>query len=458
MILVWSLVALVIAILLLERWAITALTSSDKGRAWVIRHQLLHPNSISIIRVPMGVASVLLWIAGWKASSILWFSVWMITDLTDGTIARRCDLTTESGKWLDPLSDKCMYFPALVYFSLHRALDPVWVTALLLIDAVGQASRLFVRKRAANHFGKAKTALITILLALTSLNDLAPMDFISPAFLYLLLVSCTILAFLSFYCKVVPDLWYANSLTLANFCCGLAALHSIFHEHPVRAFVLVFVGQFFDLFDGRLARRFGSTRLGAVYDDIADGTSFGGAIGMLIYHQLGQGTVAGSLAVIYFVCVVYRLVRFLHPPFPLPRGIFLGLPSPAGALLAGSVTLVFASHPWIAGALILLTSLLMVSYVRYRHFGQLIWPSMPNSVKLLGFIVCMVFVDISLANKSYRTAFSSLTLLLASAYLIYGLARFEPRATTPAPAPDTAPANDAATPGTGATDAPKEQG
>ncbi|MBP5638611.1 MAG: hypothetical protein J6X55_03975 [Victivallales bacterium] len=35
----------------------------------------------------------------------------MIIDMTDGTIALNCDLVTETGKCLDPLSDEFTNFP-----------------------------------------------------------------------------------------------------------------------------------------------------------------------------------------------------------------------------------------------------------------------------------------------------------------------------------------------------------
>ena len=60
----------------------------------------------------------------WSAAT-LWFAFFMITDLSDGTIARNCDLQTEMGKWLDPLSDKFMYFPVLFYLIVFAVIMTV---------------------------------------------------------------------------------------------------------------------------------------------------------------------------------------------------------------------------------------------------------------------------------------------------------------------------------------------
>ncbi|NQU08040.1 MAG: CDP-alcohol phosphatidyltransferase family protein, partial [Candidatus Abyssubacteria bacterium] len=404
MVTVWIISLAVVAALGVERVVVGAVTRSPRGREWVRSHVIFHPNTICLIRIPMGVVSVAFWWAGWQIPAILWFSAWMITDLTDGTIARNCDLGTETGKWLDPFSDKCMYFPPLIYFAARGVLPAAWVGALIVTDSVGQLSRLFIQKKAANHFGKAKTALITTLLSLIALDQIHHLWFMSPRFVGMLTVSCGLLAFLSFYCKVIPDAWYANSLTLANFLCGLAAAWHIQRDQALRAFILVFVGQFFDLFDGRMARKFGSTRHGAVFDDIADGTSFGLVIAYLIFHELVaplSASQAAALATVYFACVLYRLYRFLNPPAPVPRGIFIGMPSPAGAMHAGASILLFSERiPLLAAGLVVVTSALMVCSVRYRHFGQRIWPGLPKTMKLLVLILFLIFVSMSFADKN----------------------------------------------------------
>lgn len=444
------LISAVLGMLLVERLTIILATRSPRGCAWIRGCRLLHPNTISFIRMPMGVISVLLWHFGSPDAAMLWFAGWMITDLTDGTIARNCGLETPSGKWLDPLSDKCMYVPPLLYFSLSGPkplLSLSWVVALIGIDLLGQASRLFSKKKAANSFGKAKTALITILLSLVALQGMGLQAFMHHRVLLILTMSCTVLAFLSLYCKVIPDNWYANSLTLANFLCGAGAICQVATGHPVRAFVLVFLGQFFDLFDGRMARKFGSTRYGAIYDDIADGTSFGLAIGVLILSELGGGfvkpghllnwgaiTPAGwVVAVSYVVCVVYRLIRFLKPSVQLAPGIFQGFPSPAGAMLAGAAALFFADKSkWAGMGFVVAAAVVMISSIRYRHFGQKIWPSLPNPARLLVFVFFLLLANVGMVDRDYRDAFSIVCFAMSLVYAALGV---EWKASPPAAAP-----------------------
>ena len=457
----WLIAAAVIGGLLLERITITRLTRSPRGRAYIRRTPWLHPNGISLLRMPMGVIGVWMAHVGWWEAATLFFAFWMISDLTDGTIARNCDLETETGKWLDPLSDKFMYFPPLIYCAaatnVRIPLPWTWVVVLLLIDALGQASRLVIHKKAANYFGKAKTAFITIVLACTALDQVYPLWFMSDRFVEAIMLSSALLAFMSVYCRVIPDRWYANNLTLANFLCGCAALWSVQCGHPLRAFVMVFLGQFFDLFDGRLARIFGSTRHGPIFDDIADGTSFGLAIGYLVLMELLEAgvpmAVAAGVALIYLGCVVYRLYRFLRPTQKTPPGIFEGMPSPAGAMMAGSSVLLFGSRwTWLATGLVLATSLLMVSTLRYRHFARRIWPSLPRTGKLLVCVLLLIFVDVALSHKNYALFFNLFCFGLAMAYMVGGLdpQTYLPKRWRPALPADDEPSAERPGEGTGA--------
>ena len=421
MISVLLLVLAIVAIFAGERIVLTLVTRSTGGRQWIRAHKICHPNTISTIRMPAGLIAVLLWHWGLPVPATIWFAFWMISDLSDGTIARNCDLESEKGKWLDPLSDKCLYVPPLLFFAWSGTLPLLWVAGLVLIDAVGQAARLFIKKRAANLFGKAKTALITILLFLTAIDRLGDVPYVSPEFLSMLTMSATVLAFLSFYCKVIPDLWYANSLTLANFLCGLAAIWRLAQDQLTVAFILVFVGQFFDLFDGRLARRFGSTRHGAFFDDVADATSFGVAIAFLVFKTAQNPYLGALLGVVHLACVVFRLVRFIRTKDDMPAGIFQGMPAPGGALLTGAAVLIFRGNDPVVVAAALLSCVLMVSKVRYRHFARKIWPQLPNLLKTTGFVIVLVTVNKALARHDYFRTFELLCLGFAVTYTVLGI-------------------------------------
>ncbi|MBQ8174631.1 MAG: CDP-diacylglycerol--glycerol-3-phosphate 3-phosphatidyltransferase [Clostridia bacterium] len=130
------------------------------------------PNALSILRmilVPFFVWAVLamdmttLW--GRIVPAVI-FAVTAFTDCLDGQIARRCNLITNFGKFLDPLADKFMVFAALVVMVYrYTYLSPwlVWATVLIMfrelavtslrLVAAGQAGHVI----AASFLGKLKT-------------------------------------------------------------------------------------------------------------------------------------------------------------------------------------------------------------------------------------------------------------------------------------------------------------
>ncbi|MCQ2402903.1 MAG: CDP-alcohol phosphatidyltransferase family protein [Lentisphaeria bacterium] len=446
------LILAILAILGIERCLTTWGIKTPGCQQFIRRHFFLHPNGISILRFPQGLIAILFAYYGFWGTAILWFSFWMITDLTDGTIARGCDLMTPAGAWLDPLADKFMSFPALLFlsFATQHTIAPrpaiFWVILYCILDTIGQCSRFFCQKKAANSFGKVKTALITVLIAILALYQFCayeklasfpPLTQLNQQIVDYMMIACTILAFLSLYCKVIPNNFYANSLTMLNFLCGLTATWIAWtHDTPtyfILAFVVIFLGQFFDLFDGKMARKFGSTPRGAMYDDIADGTNFGLACSSIVYRTLTCGDapipwyIAAALAIFFFGCVIYRLLRFLAPTIKLPTGIFQGLPSPAGALLAGSGAICTAQlnttwSTWLNAVICVLAGCLMISNLPYRHFGRDLWPSVPKSLRALLQIIVIFVTCFALVRRGWSDAFTLLCVVFSIAYAVIGLA------------------------------------
>lgn len=377
----------VLLMLAAERYVVIRLLRTPQQIAWVRSHSLLHPNAISRARYPMGFLSVVFLHMGYPRLCFLFFTFWMITDITDGEIARKCDLNTVEGESIDPFSDKMMYFPMLIYMAWRGWLDPVLVSLFLAFDVTGQISRRFTKVKAANLFGKAKTFLVVVLLIVVGLVWIyGPLPFLARTILPLLGI-CTGLAFCSTAFKLVPNYWYANILSIMNLLCGLAGCWVVLAGHPlVYALGLVFLGQFLDLFDGRAAERWGSTPQGELFDDVADGTSFGlttGLIAAASFTHLWVGIVLGG---VYVGATVYRLVRFVVEK--RKQGVlggvttFSGMPSPAAALMVGT-TCVLIANDATSGIIITVTALLMISRVPYAHFGRCILPKIPKVVRVL---------------------------------------------------------------------------
>ena len=97
------------------------------------------PNLLSLFRLTLIPVYMIIYLEGKHilAGSILALSC--LTDLLDGWIARKFDLCTQLGKFLDPLADKATQLSLTICLSLrHPILRPVML--LLLSKEVFQAA------------------------------------------------------------------------------------------------------------------------------------------------------------------------------------------------------------------------------------------------------------------------------------------------------------------------------
>ena len=110
----------------------------------------------------------------------------------------------------------------------------------------------------------------------------------------------------------------ADVFTLANGCCGIAAIFFAMNHlrsgHPgwVYAAAIVVIGALvFDVLDGRIARwRHKASAMGRELDSLADVVSLGVAPACLAY-AVGMAGLWDALALLYFVaCGISRLARY----------------------------------------------------------------------------------------------------------------------------------------------------
>jgi cardiolipin synthase (CMP-forming) len=89
------------------------------------------PNLICLARIAL-IWPILSLLAvqgyGWAA---VCFFIAGVSDLADGYIAKRFGWTTELGKWLDPLADKCLLITVFVV-AAWAGLVPRWLTAVVV--------------------------------------------------------------------------------------------------------------------------------------------------------------------------------------------------------------------------------------------------------------------------------------------------------------------------------------
>ena len=116
------------------------------------------------------------------------FIIAAFTDMLDGKIARKCNLVTDLGKFLDPIADKLLNDAMMIFllvpqaYALEQRRNPLMLTILLICvvlmiarDLIVDALRLVAVKKniviAANIFGKAKTVLQMVAIPMLLLND-----------------------------------------------------------------------------------------------------------------------------------------------------------------------------------------------------------------------------------------------------------------------------------------------
>jgi len=414
-------ISLVISVLLYL--AFVLILKTEKGRNFLGRHWAFHPNTICLWRVIIGVSGTLLYfLAGQFALGILLFTVSAVLDGVDGLIARQCRLTTSFGEQIDPLCDKLTYLPPILFFAYQGYLDVAAAWILVGIEVCGQFLVRYIIKRftlfsvAANNFGKIKAVLCFSLIIYCSLLDEAlPV----PNFSRQMLNICIILSISSIVFKIIANRFYADILSLLNLFCGITGIFLVFQGRYAYATLAILAGQIFDLFDGRMAEKHGGTRFGPWLDDIADLVSFGICPGLLIILKGDMKLPFFILGTLYTLAIGFRLWRYLmfdKKDLKLPPGVFNGLPSPAGAIAALGACL-FCTRPWAVMLIVCLTAFLLVSHVRFVHFGRVILTRLPRTlIVMFGFVV--VFIIAYLIKARDSEMLGALLIICFVAYLI----------------------------------------
>ena len=129
---------------LLERFFFTYYFRKTERRKNFIRNtKFLHPNNISKFRYPMGFLCVAIYHYLSPELALFLWGASMISDLTDGTIARHYQMSTPQGASIDPLSDKLMLLPPLFYLVYLESVNIWLVSVFIVLDFGGQYLRRF---------------------------------------------------------------------------------------------------------------------------------------------------------------------------------------------------------------------------------------------------------------------------------------------------------------------------
>ena len=155
------------------------------------------PNKLTVMRViliPFFVAA-LLWDGGdsdgMRILSAAIFIIASLTDMLDGKIARKYNLVTNFGKFMDPLADKLLVCSALICL-IELEQIPAWMVIVIISrEFIISGFRLVASDNgiviAASYWGKFKTTFQMIAVILMIL-DIDALSLLTTAMIWIALI------------------------------------------------------------------------------------------------------------------------------------------------------------------------------------------------------------------------------------------------------------------------------
>ncbi|MBA1437890.1 MAG: CDP-alcohol phosphatidyltransferase family protein [Epsilonproteobacteria bacterium] len=133
----------------------------------------------------------------------------------------------------------------------------------------------------------------------------------------------------------------ANMFTFVNITAGLLATYFITQNNFFLAIILAWIGGAFDIFDGKIARKYNlSNEFGIQLDSFADFLSFVLVPVFLIFEAVYSSfdgillAVAGVVSICYVFSGLRRLIQFnINADAGGVEKYFTGVPTPMGAIL-----------------------------------------------------------------------------------------------------------------------------
>lgn len=216
-----------------------------------------------------------------------------------------------------------------------------------------------------------------------------------------------------------------NFVTLLNLLCGSIAVIFAVNSHFIFAAFFVFLGIFFDFFDGLLARKLKvQSELGLQLDSLADMVTSGLVPGIVLFKLLELATnnkavtpinewsetmqwtdyhlnVLPFIGLFVTLASAYRLARFNIDQEQ--QNYFKGLPTPANALLILSLPLILEFqnndainaiilNPWFLILLTIVSCYILNASVKLFALKFKNWSFKPNAVRYIFIILALVLI------------------------------------------------------------------
>lgn len=208
-----------------------------------------------------------------------------------------------------------------------------------------------------------------------------------------------------------------NALTLLNLLCGSIAVLFVVNNNLVYGALFVFLGIFFDFFDGFAARQLNvQSELGLQLDSLADVVTSGLVPGLVMFKLLeleasdwGEADLSSGFEIPFFpllglsitLASAYRLAKFNVDTEQ--QTFFKGLPTPANALLVLSFPLILEFqdsdainaiilNKWFLIAVTILSCWLLNSGVKLFALKFKNYNFKNNATRYIFIILCLVLL------------------------------------------------------------------
>lgn len=168
------------------------------------------PNKLTVARMILVPFLVVFLLTGWGGEANRWiclaiFVAASVTDWFDGHLARKYNLITNFGKFMDPLADKLLVCSALIcLIELDRI--PAWIVIVIISrEFIISGFRLIAADNgvviAASYWGKFKTAsqMVTVILLVLNIQNTV-FTVLGTVFIYISLV-LTVVSLIDYIAK-----------------------------------------------------------------------------------------------------------------------------------------------------------------------------------------------------------------------------------------------------------------
>ena len=157
------------------------------------------PNKLTLLRIALVPVYLVLLSMGFNWLALIVFAAASLTDMLDGKIARKYNLITNFGKFMDPIADKLLTHTAFIMLCAMDRLNVIACIIFIAREFVVSGLRLVAVEQghviAAGMSGKVKTVLQMILaMVLTVLPSLTAIgNWLIPGMGGVLAVACNLL-------------------------------------------------------------------------------------------------------------------------------------------------------------------------------------------------------------------------------------------------------------------------